>query len=1178
MLVSCLYSTQARAGEVTVDFATTELADGSSLPNGTFSTTQTFAFNTEPGIQFAVNGGTYTGSTNSLKVNGMNKTLSISTTNGTKMTKIVFNEYTGATVTQLRVSSGTCDPKSTSALEWTNAEGSETVTFTIGGSRTSIQFTGVTITYDDGGGAPTPKLTVNKNKIDAGYMEIPYTSKIMLTGSNLTGNVTATSSDTNILTITPESCTKEEAEAGQEFEFTFTPTSETDAPTITFSSDGAEDIVVTSTAVDANFPTEKAECETITGLTQLGIGDEATYTGSDALVTYVYGNRIYVQDEGAAIRLTAAEGVDVSSIKIGDKLTNLDITMINTGWRLDSFDATSIASSDNEVVAKVVTPDQLADNLFRFVKVKYGMFETVGAPLNANAIGLDVLGTDIDVNVLDVDAFSGYVTEKGVCTVAGIYRYENIETKTPKILSPRTPADITVGYTTIPELTLNPTTVRINSGTQETALETSFAVTGTDISAPVKVSTETAGVTFPTAEFAADKFADEAEVPVTLSWIPSQVTEGTGLVKVATSFEYEGQTFTVEDNVNLEVLGAPNITADWDNWVIGGQMPAKKDIVISGENLMSGIRIECPEGITASPNSIAMSANKVEATTVTITVDVEESNFEKQVKLSTDGLAEPVAITIKGSNAKPLRKVTTLADVRAAEAEGTTVLYTGEAVVTYSDDENGFYMQDDTAGLYVAYLGNVLAAQGDKITSVLLSYGTIFGSTGWYFGTNASVPDKYIVVASGQTVEPAVVEADALATDGAQYADMLVKVNEIKLSTVSGDTFTAGSTYNGTTPAGKVSVSPFAGDIVGTDVPTEYVDVTGIYATLTGDSRALRPRVLTDITNSENQTPLVAFITKSATDYAASVHQAGTSVEMGEFACEFDNLPEGSHAIVTYEPAGAVIKLAKSGDDNTATENYALTDGTYTLALTATPAIGYYRDITVKFIFGSEATAENTREYTFEPLKVQDTMNPQATTLESDDFVAGEPGTFNLVQVSDNAVTTNLTVKLANCYDVVVVEKPVQHPYGITANTITLALGDEQGGEQPVAYAARAAQDDSDAQPLTLYPGMFGNATYNLTLTMNCTETPSATETAATPIEFNFVAQGDPNKIPLATLKVNYEYNTQVNIEAIEATPALYRVYTLQGTLLLDGASAKEVARLAPGLYIINGRKVSIRN
>ena len=192
--------------------------------------------------------------------------------------------------------------------------------------------------------------------------------------------------------------------------------------------------------------------------------------------------------------------------------------------------------------------------------------------------------------------------------------------------------------------------------------------------------------------------------------------------------------------------------------------------------------------------------------------------------------------------------------------------------------------------------------------------------------------------------------------------------------------------------------------------------------------------------------------------------------------------------------------------------------------------------------------------------------------------MAGEPGTFNLVQVSDNAVTTNLTVTLANCYDAVVVKNPVQHPYDIAANTLTLALADEQGDEQPAAYAARAAQDDSDPQPLTLYPGMFGNATYNLTLTMNCTEAPSATETAAKPIEFHFVAQGDPNNMPLATLKVNYEYNTPVNIEAIEATPALYRVYSMQGLLLLDGATATEVAKLPAGLYIVNGKKVNIMN
>ena len=211
-------------------------------------------------------------------------------------------------------------------------------------------------------------------------------------------------------------------------------------------------------------------------------------------------------------------------------------------------------------------------------------------------------------------------------------------------------------------------------------------------------------------------------------------------------------------------------------------------------------------------------------------------------------------------------------------------------------------------------------------------------------------------------------------------------------------------------------------------------------------------------------------------------------------------------------------------------------------------------------------------------MKVQDPESEQTATLASESFEEGQPGTFKLVQNGENAVTRSLTVTLANCYDVVVVENPVQHPYGITANTLTLALADEQGGEQPEAYAARAPQDDSDAQPLTLYPGQFGNATYNLTLTMNCTEAPSATAIAE-PLEFNFVVQGDPNKNPLATLKVNYEVSDLgVGIESVEVDTVLYRVYTLQGLLLLDNASATEVAKLPAGLYIVNGKKVNIMN
>lgn len=1199
LLVSCLYSTQARADNpLTIDFTTMKPTTG-SLPSAKGPTT--FAYNTTPGIQFSSNSARYFGTPSKLTIYGSNAgtTLTISTTDDTKkITKIVFNGYEAKGPT-LTPTSGSVSTNSDSNLEWTSDDesGSSSVTIKVVGTTTkTIKFTGVTITYVDGGGNPTPKLTVNKEELDMQYAPIPYEGYITLTGKNLTNNVTATLSDPTILTIEPTYCTPAEAEAGQVFKVTLKAASAPAiAPTITFASDGvAKPLVVTfKNIADANWPAAKIECETISQLKEKLVesGTEATYTGADALVTYVYDNYIYVEDKGAAIRLEPAEGVVISSVKPGDKLTNLEIKKIATGYELTSFADANVASSGTVTPTPVSAADlALAANEYRLVEVKYGLFET-GASLTKpnpdgggnipNVAKLDVLGTDVNVSVFNATPFIDYTIEKGVYTVAGICEYDQY-TNTSTIYLLNRDDDIKVDTNvTIPELTLTPETVVINTGTQTTASETSFNVTGTNLSSSVTVSTATVGVTVPTTEFAADQFANGAAVTVPLNWIPNEVKEGTGNVTVATTFGYDGKTLTAKANLNLRILGTPVITTNPVGLEFAGteekpiKLPASEKIKVTGSNLVGAIRIVCPVGITATPNIFEMTNNQVNDSTL-ITVNVTEANFDKVIELYTEGLAKPVEIYVTGQNVTPMDGTATLAEVREAESTKPSQFYSGEAVVTYSD-ETGFYMQDATAGLYVQYSGDERVNKGDKITSVQLVYINGNDMNGWFFGTKATIP-QYIVLASDQTVEPTVVGADALAADGAQYADMLVKVNEVKLTSTEGDTFTAGNTYNGTTPTGHVSVAPFAGDIVDTEVPAKYVDVTGIYATLTGDSRALRPRVLTDITESENQTPLIAFITKSENAYTNTVQNIGVSVGLGEFACEFYNLPAGSHAIVTYEPAGAVIKLSKQGEEDSATDNYMLTDGTYTLALTATPATGYYRDITVKFIFGSEATAENTREYTFEPLKVQDPASEQTTTLASESFEEGQPGTFKLVQNDANAVTTSLTVTLANCYDVVVVENPVQHPYGITANTLTLALADEQGGEQPVAYAARAAQDDSDAQPLTLYPGQFGNATYNLTLTMDCTEAPSATAIAE-PLEFNFVAQGDPNKFPLATLKVNYEVSDiGVGIESVEVDTVLYRVYTLQGLLLLDNASATEVAKLPAGLYIVNGKKVSIMN
>lgn len=308
LLVSCLYSTQARAGDVNVEFGTTELESG-SYP-GTTAMNKDLVFNTNPKIKFSGKV-SYTSSTRLLKfagAGGTGNTLTISTTDGTKMTKIVFNGYIPKSITTTSLTCAT--PASltigTNDLQWTCEDGSDTATLKLTSSTRNFQFSGVTITYADGGGDTTPKLELDntypyKTKIDASYRDFaaegPLEGKIKLMGSDLTDNVTATSSNPDILTVTPHSCTKEEAEAGQEFTFIFNPTSSTEAPTITFSSEGAESVVVTSTAEGAYFPTPRIECDNITKLTQLAIGVEATYIGSDALVTYKYGDRIYVQDD-----------------------------------------------------------------------------------------------------------------------------------------------------------------------------------------------------------------------------------------------------------------------------------------------------------------------------------------------------------------------------------------------------------------------------------------------------------------------------------------------------------------------------------------------------------------------------------------------------------------------------------------------------------------------------------------------------------------------------------------------------------------------------------------------------------------------------------------------------------------------------------------------------------------
>lgn len=1191
LLVSCLYTPQAQADEVNMTIANTSLATGSGAYNTSTSnatTTKTYLYDTTPQIKLECNG-SYKNTSNYLLITG-GKTMTVSLSNGAKITKIVLDGYalTAASTTANGVKGVSIGAFNNGT--WTYNEGSESVTFTAKGTNTrnGFKFTGMTITYigDGGGEVKTPSIEASKTSIAPGeYDELPYTTYIKVTGSNLTGNVTATSSS-DILTVTPSSYSKENVEAGNaQFTVTFNPKSKEDTATLTFASEEAEPIVINATAANAVFPEPSIPCETIKDLTALKTGDKAIYTGSDALVTYIYDNYVYVEDETAAIRLKPNDGVNISKIKQGNKLKNLQVQKVNNPdnpnisveYLLLDFSEENLDSETYAVTPTPVDVSALTDpsNLYRFIRLNYGMFADAGMLLNGTTPRVfNVLGTTgVNINVINIDEFKDYRTPESVCTVAGINLY-NPDNNQYIALYPRTPDDIKEYTVAIPKLTVS-SPIYINSGDAEDALTTSFSISGTNITNNVTLSTANAGISFPTADLDAATVA--AGTTAELNWVPSQVTAGSAIVKATTTFSYDEQTFTVATDIPVTVMGAPTFTykavmsgtepEETNQLIIGGKMPVNKTIIVSATNLMGDVNIVCQNGITASPATISMTDYAATAEVI-LTIDADVSDFTKYVYFETAGLKNTSAyLTVKGVNAIPLTRVSTVKAIRDAQAANATVVFDGEAIVTYTDSE-GFYMQDETAGIYVLYQEYTHPDQGDKLTDVKLKYYDIEGFlVGWALDSS-----DFTKSATGQTVVPTVVGADEL---GSQYADMLVKVEEIKLTSATGETtFTAGHTYAGTSPTGQVSVSPFPGNIAGTDIPTGYVDVTGIYATLIGDSRALRPRTLDDINPSENQNPLVIFITPTTADYASYTQAAESNVDMAEFTCQFFNLPAGSHAVVTYEPAGADIKLNKSdADASEAAADYLLPDGKYTLKLAAyAPAVGFYRNISVKFVFGAEETADNTREFTFLPLKVWNAGIDDTATLSSDDFEEGKTDTFKLVQNEYNSVTVTLTVTLANCYDAIVVTNPVQHPYGIEENTMILSLADAEQPVQPTALE----DGDSDAEqaPLVLYPGEGGNGEYNLKLTMHC----QYKFDTATPLTYTFVRQGDPNQHPLATLTVDYEANdVETDIEGMEAASELYRVYSLQGILLLDGVRAERVAELPAGLYIVNGKKVYIR-
>lgn len=305
-------------------------------------------------------------------------------------------------------------------------------------------------------------------------------------------------------------------------------------------------------------------------------------------------------------------------------------------------------------------------------------------------------------------------------------------------------------------------------------------------------------------------------------------------------------------NVDTPVEPQPQITTDSRyigyNTTFAG-LVYESTLNVKGANLKGDITIAplTSGEVTLSATTITKEqAEAAEGFNLTVTLTPQSPDvYGDEIVLSSEG-AEDVTVMMFWSTtiAEEVTGLATLAG-KDPEAYGTYYRYTGEAVVTYIDSNDMYYIQDKTGGFRINNgFGDLTELKaGDRFTDFIC---TVEASFGLYALPAYGAPQPK-VIATEQTVDPTVVTLAELEANLSQYAYTLVQVKNVTLTEVAGQTFTEDMTNplisDGT---GEGRLNLFDGtDIIGTTAPANAFTLTGI--STSASAVVVGPRALADI-------------------------------------------------------------------------------------------------------------------------------------------------------------------------------------------------------------------------------------------------------------------------------------------------------------------------------------------
>ncbi len=321
-------------------------------------------------------------------------------------------------------------------------------------------------------------------------------------------------------------------------------------------------------------------------------------------------------------------------------------------------------------------------------------------------------------------------------------------------------------------------------------------------------------------------------------------------------------------------------------------LESKSVYTVAGENLTGDVKISHTNSDQFSLSTTSISKADVNGENSNVTVTFKSAtagDFEDVITFETEG-ADPVSMTLKASAsaATALTSSRAVNAISPKEDDSTVYQFTGKATITFIDQTNKIIYAQDIAGAIAidySYVDGITCVAGDKITNVT-------GSIENRFGANYMVAWADVTIeSSGNTKSPVEATLAELADDPESYIHQLVKISGVKFKANEGDKFsTSGVEFEKDDIDGKVLA--FAGtDVIGSDIPTSAVDLTGICRSTTIIS--ISPRSLADIEAPVSVEPTRTFV------YSEEAAPINESTAVVKYQVVTQNLPQGLDIEIT---------------------------------------------------------------------------------------------------------------------------------------------------------------------------------------------------------------------------------------------------------------------------------------